>query len=1246
MNFFGRGGGGGGKNLSLRSHPGPGERNVQTSITSFLPKSAAPKTGIDAAKPVAKILPQADALPKSGFELICEKKPPANQNPAPLNGNSGKKKRKNDNPFVSSSDDDTDLDTFIDNRIDEVTSEDSPKKSPVIERRSKLSLCLSQARKPLFPAVKTPENSFNFTAAFELSDADDSWDDEPKSSTFQVKKKVAPSVPTPAPSIPKAVPKPSTDPPKPIVNFDANFLLSDDDDILDVTPEKAPPPKAVPVPSKLEKFDCDVRKWASVVDSLQPLRSDVSRAEVEEVKKRLSGLMAEFSELCIAMLSLDLKQVAPSTAVKLRIAAQKVKAKLLLAEKRHPSASQDDVPLPSASQDTTHLPSTFQGTRNLPSASQGTTNLPYSFQGTMPIPSATQKPPAPPQRQSNGYPDASPAVQRDFSFPTTSPQGGNALSAAGPAQEMDLMGAIFNKPSPKSKLSLNNGKFHGKLKNDADNPLFQGFNHPHSQQLKRLLKEKFGLSSFRTNQLQAMNAALLGHNCFVLMPTGGGKSLCYQLPALVTGGVTIVVSPLKSLIQDQVNKLNTLGIPAAHLSGDMTAEQINNVYNELRSGSPKMTLLYVTPEKLGMSKRLVDALRSLHQRRQLSRFVIDEAHCVSNWGHDFRPDYQKLSALKENFPSVPTMALTATATQLVRTDILRQLRMDDPKWFLSSFNRPNLKYSVLEKVSKAKSGGEDQLLTLLQQPTFRNKSGIVYCFSRNDCQNTAEKLKQHGVRAAAYHAGMTDKQRNAVQHQWTTGTLKVICATIAFGMGIDKPDVRFVVHNSLAKSIEGYYQEAGRAGRDGQLAHCILLYSYADVKKILTLIESDGKSREAVQVHRDNVYRMQAFCTNKLDCRRVLQLSYFGENFSRELCLRDKSAACDNCLNQGEYVEFDFLSLAREIVQCARTTCGYPGSGTRVTQLDLANVLRGSKAQKIVSLGLDQLPIHGKAASLSRADVERLLQKLVVDNFLSEEFLSTVEDRTAAYVRLGPKHDAIFSVQKFSFAVKKPKEGTLPQTPAVCKPSRDEELLLDIQSGCLLALQEKLREIATALGKSPHTVCNPQALVEMSKRLPETREQMLNVTHVTETNFNVFGQQLLEITKTFASTQQEVLASYAADVISDDDDEGENLLAVRAPASTSTQAPSQRGRGGGGGRGGFRSFGGRKFGKKRKGKTAAGPARKKQKAGGGGGGGYVTSRGPSGETVTTRPGLNSRIQNMPVPVGRGNIRNLKVSSFN
>jgi ATP-dependent DNA helicase RecQ len=458
--------------------------------------------------------------------------------------------------------------------------------------------------------------------------------------------------------------------------------------------------------------------------------------------------------------------------------------------------------------------------------------------------------------------------------------------------------------------------------------------------LRGALKKHFGYDEFRPLQEEIVKDALAGRDVFALMPTGGGKSLCFQLPALLRDGLTIVVSPLISLMKDQVDALQTSGIAATFLNSALDRDEAVARLRRLHRG--EYQLLYVAPERLMLDTFLERALNW-----NVAQIAIDEAHCISEWGHDFRPEYRELKKLRRHLPDVPIMALTATATERVRADILKQLALRDPRCYVASFNRSNLTYRVVPK-----SAPYQQLLAFI---TGRpNESGIVYCASRKTADSLARNLSEDGVKAKPYHAGLTARERTQNQELFLRDDVRVITATIAFGMGINKPNVRFVVHHDLPKNIESYYQETGRAGRDGLPSECVLLFSASDVVKQTHFI--DEKSENEQRIAREQLRQMVHYAETR-ECRRATLLRYFGEEYGQPSC-----NGCDNCLTPRE--TFDGTIPAQKFLSCVHRICAKSGFGFGLNHV--VEVLTGADTQAIRQRRHNQLSTYGIGRELKR----------------------------------------------------------------------------------------------------------------------------------------------------------------------------------------------------------------------------------------------------------------------------------------
>ncbi|ACB76964.1 DNA helicase RecQ [Opitutus terrae] len=496
------------------------------------------------------------------------------------------------------------------------------------------------------------------------------------------------------------------------------------------------------------------------------------------------------------------------------------------------------------------------------------------------------------------------------------------------------------------------------------------------------LKRTFGYGSFRPLQREIIAATLAGQDVFALLPTGGGKSLCFQLPALVRPGLTVVVSPLIALMKDQVDALQASGVAATFLNSTLDADESRRRLRGLHQGEFK--LLYVAPERL-MLNGWQDNLRAW----QIACLAIDEAHCISEWGHDFRPEYRQLAKLRRALPDVPAMALTATATTRVRADIIEHLKLREPAVFVASFNRPNLTYRVIPKDQPLK-----QIIDFVRKR--EDESGIIYCASRAAAERLAESLAGRGFSAKPYHAGLTADERTRHQEEFLRDDARIVCATIAFGMGINKPNVRWVIHHDLPKNIEGYYQETGRAGRDGLPGDCLLLFSAGDIAKQLHFLDEITDEQEQ-QIARTQLRKIVHYAESA-GCRRAELLAYFGETFGVDNC-----GACDNCLEPRE--TYDGTLVAQKLLSCVYRI--QQNSGFSVGLNHLIEVLTGADTDKIRRWGHDRLTTYGIGAELSRsqwAAVGRELTRLGLLTVAEGEYatLALTRDGLTALVQRTP----------------------------------------------------------------------------------------------------------------------------------------------------------------------------------------------------------------------------------------------------
>ncbi len=602
---------------------------------------------------------------------------------------------------------------------------------------------------------------------------------------------------------------------------------------------------------------------------------------------------------------------------------------------------------------------------------------------------------------------------------------------------------------------------------------------------EQILKQTFGYDHFRPLQADIIDAVLAGRDCLVLMPTGGGKSVCFQVPALVNDGLTVVISPLIALMKDQVEALRANGVRAAYLNSTLTPREQDSVLWMAKLGELK--LLYIAPERL-FSGNTVEFLKTL----DVSLFAIDESHCISAWGHDFRPEYRQLSMLKREFPEVPVIALTATADKVTRKDILAQLGIPEAEVFLASFDRPNLSLTVLPSQKRLQ-----RIESFLRK--HEAQPGIVYCLSRKSTEDVAESLRKLGFRAEHYHAGCTAEQRSRVQEAFLKDDIQIIVATIAFGMGIDKSNVRWVIHYNLPSNVESYYQEIGRAGRDGEPADTVLFYGYQDVAMRLDMIQKAEVPDEQKDLQRAKLQRMKQYAEAD-HCRRRILLSYFNETATKDC------GNCDVCQNPREY--FDGKVIAQKALS------GIARTGERVAMGALVDLLRGSRNQNIVRHGYDQLPTFGVGRDLKNEEwadyLCQLLNSGVLDiaydeahalklNALSKQVLKG--EREVRLTKFIP-----FEERQAARQAEAPKE----------KPKK--EIIKDALFDRLRTLRKQL---ADSLNVPPYVIFSDATLSEMAQQRPISEFQLKQISGVGEEKFRRYGEAFINEILGFAREKTE-----------------------------------------------------------------------------------------------------------------------------
>ncbi len=599
-------------------------------------------------------------------------------------------------------------------------------------------------------------------------------------------------------------------------------------------------------------------------------------------------------------------------------------------------------------------------------------------------------------------------------------------------------------------------------------------------QIDTVLHNVFGYKSFRNQQKEIIESIIDGRDTLIIIPTGGGKSLCYQIPAVILPKTAIVVSPLISLMKDQVDQLAANGIPAAYLNGSQSSSEQQNVIEQYLNHSIK--LLYISPERLALAY-----FQSLIEQNPPSLIAIDEAHCISQWGHDFRPDYRQLGQLSARFPGVPIVALTATADKMTQADIITQLNLVDPLVVVRSFDRPNIRYTVVEKYNLT-----DQIVSFIE--TQKGNSGIIYCASRSKVEDMTTKLAARGFSVAAYHAGLTNQQRQQAQEAFLKDDIQIIVATVAFGMGINKPNVRFVVHADCPRSIEAYYQETGRAGRDGVPAEVMLLFNANDLSWYRQQISEkmEGQHKD-VEFHK--IDAMQSFAQS-LTCRRIVLLNYFGEQ-RQEPCNN-----CDICLYPPEH--YDGLVDAQKVLSCIYRV------EQRYGAQYIAEVLRGSNRSKIKENGHDRLSVYGIGKEHSIDYWLHVIRQLIYHGYLIQNIAAYNTLQLTECARKILKGEIALSLAKPRLEIVK-KSRLNRYARAI-----NLTTILSYEERILFGYLKKLRkDIADSEDVPPYIIFSDATLLEMVQTMPESKQQLLNITGVGKIKLEKYGNLFLDKIKEY-----------------------------------------------------------------------------------------------------------------------------------